>query len=115
MGAIQRLSIARAKLSLRDYVTEEDVDCAIRIYTNSLESLGLSLETAGELQNIYSEQELKLIKYAERFFKNLVVWDDNSFKDIIVELMQEFDVEVTMARRCAEIGRNNIIKERENE
>lgn len=114
MGAIQRLSIARAKLSLRNYVTEEDVDCAIRIYTNSLESLGLSLETAGELQNIYSELELKLIKYAERFFRNLVVWDDNSLRNIIVELMQEYDVEVDIARRCGEIAKNNITQEREN-
>ena len=57
MGAVQRLATARAKLSLRDYVTEEDVDCAIRIYTNSLKSLGLTLETAGAIQNVYSTLE----------------------------------------------------------
>ena len=114
MGAIQRLSIARAKLSLRDYVTVEDVDCAIRVYTNSLESLGLSLETAGAIQNVYSEQEVKLIKHTEQYLQNILTWDENTIKDVILELMQEYDVEVEMARKCAEIGKKNTIKEREN-
>lgn len=114
MGAIQRLSIARAKLSLRDYVTTEDVDCAIRIYTNSLESLGLSLETAGAIQNVYSDLEVKLIKHTEQYLQNILTWDEGTVKDLIVELMQEYDVEVDIARKCVEIGRKNTIKEREN-
>lgn len=114
MGAIQRLSIARAKLSLRDYVTESDVDDAIKVYTNSLESLGLSLETAGEIQNIFSDLEVKLIKHSENYLKNILEWDENNIKELIVELMQEYEVEVDVARRCAEIGKQNIIKEREN-
>ena len=114
MGAIQRLSIARAKLSLRDYVTVDDVDCAIRIYTNSLESLGLSLETAGEIQNIYSDLEVKLIKHSEQYLSNLLAWDDVNIQNLVVELMQEYDVEVDMAKRCIQISERNIIKEREN-
>lgn len=114
MGAIQRLSIARAKLSLREYVTESDVDCAIRIYTNSLESLGLSLETAGAIQNIYSDLELKLIKHGEHFLQNLISWDDVVLQNLVVELIQEYDVEVDMAKRCTKIAEENIVKEREN-
>lgn len=114
MGAIQRLSVARAKLSLRDYVTVDDVDDAIRVYTNSLESLGLSLETAGDLQNVYSDKEVQLIKHAEQYFSNMLTWDENNVRDLIVELMQEYDVEVDMARKCAEIGKENNIKVREN-
>lgn len=115
MGVIYRLAVARAKLSLRDFVEMEDVDCAIRIYTNSLKSLGLSLETAGATQNIYSDKEVSMIKYAEAYFRPMLTWNEDNVKKGIVEIMQEYDVEFREARKFLEIGKENIIKERETQ
>lgn len=112
MGAVYRLAIARAKLSLREFVIEEDVDCAIRIYTNSLKSLGLSLETAGAIQNIYSDLEISLIKESENYFRGKLDWTKDDVKSLLLDLIEEYDIDINLARRCAEIGKNNIQKER---
>lgn len=66
---IERLAIAHAKLYLHEYVNERDVHEAIRLYSESLDTIGLNPETAGEIDNILSKKELNLIKYAEELIK----------------------------------------------
>lgn len=69
LKAIERLSVARAKVELRDYVELRDALDAIRIYKDSLSSLGLEPTTAGELQNLKSNNEIGVIKKAESMIK----------------------------------------------
>lgn len=57
LKALERMSIARAKSELREFVTSDDAKCVLNIYKGCLDKLGLSIETAGELQNIRSDKE----------------------------------------------------------
>jgi len=65
LKAIERLSVARAKLELRNYVEVEDANDAIEIFRNALKTIGLVPETAGDIRGIKSDSEIKKIKMAE--------------------------------------------------
>jgi len=65
LKAIERLTIARAKAELREEATVDDVKCAISIYTKDLETLDLSPETAGELQQVMSNGQMKMVNDTE--------------------------------------------------
>ena len=67
--SLERLTIARAKTELRDIATVEDAKCAIRIYCKSLESIGLTPETRGELENVLSDAEMQLVNDTESMIK----------------------------------------------
>ena len=67
--SLERLTIARAKTELRDTATVDDAKCAIRIYCESLESIGLTPETRGELENVLSDAEIKLVNDTESMIK----------------------------------------------
>lgn len=69
LKAIERLTIARAKTELRDKANVDDARCAIRIYSKALESIGLTPETAGELENIKSEKEIQAIADTEKLIR----------------------------------------------
>ena len=69
--SIKRLTIARAKVELRDVATVKDAEESVSIYTKSLESIGLDLTTVGEKQSVMSPRELQIIKDAENSIKEL--------------------------------------------
>lgn len=69
LKAIERLTIARAKCELRELATVNDARCAIEIYKEALESIGLSPETAGELESVRSNEELQLINDTENMIR----------------------------------------------
>ena len=62
LKSLERLTIARAKCEGRNVTKLSDAQEAIRIYTESLESLGLDLTKAGELVGMTSEKELDHIR-----------------------------------------------------
>lgn len=67
LNAIKRLASAYAKLHLRDEILVDDVKEAIRIYSDSLETLGLTVITANEFkEDYYSENDLEAIGYLEK-------------------------------------------------
>lgn len=70
LKSLERLTIARAKCEGRDYTELSDAQEAIRIYTESLESLGLTVTTAGELQSIMSDEEFEIINDIELMIKS---------------------------------------------
>lgn len=70
LKSLERLTIARAKCEGRDYTELSDAEEAIRIYTESLESLGLTVATAGELQSIMSDEEFEIINDIELMIRS---------------------------------------------
>lgn len=70
LKSLERLTIARAKCEGREYTELSDAQEAIRIYTESLESLGLTITTAGELQSIMSDEEFEIINDIELMIKS---------------------------------------------
>ena len=50
--SIKRLTVARAKVELRDVATVQDAKESVEIYKKSLESIGLDLTTVGEKQSV---------------------------------------------------------------
>ena len=70
LKSLERLTIARAKCEGRGYTELSDAQEAIRIYTESLESLGLTVTTAGELQSIMSDEEFEIINDIELMIKS---------------------------------------------
>ena len=69
--SIKRLTIARAKVELRDVATVDDAKESVAIYTKSLESIGLDLTTVGEKQLVMSPRELEIIREAEDSLREL--------------------------------------------
>ena len=69
--SIKRLTIARAKVELRDIATLKDAQESVAIYTSALKSIGLDLTTVGEKTSVLSPHEVKLIKDAEALIKDL--------------------------------------------
>lgn len=67
--ALERLTIARAKSELRDVADVHDAECSIRIYCEALESIGLTPETKGQLENVLSDAEVKLVNDTEAMIK----------------------------------------------
>ena len=75
LKSLERLTIARAKCEGRNVTKLSDAHEAIRIYTESLESLGLDLTKAGELIGMTSEKELDIISDVEK-----MVWARAEFE-----------------------------------
>ena len=69
LKSLERLTIARAKCEGRTVTKLSDAEHAIRIYNESLESLGLDLTTAGEIVGILSSHELEIISDIEKMVK----------------------------------------------
>ena len=69
LKSLERLTIARAKCEGRTVTKLSDAENAIRIYNESLQSLGLDLTTAGEIVGILSDHELEIISDIEKMVK----------------------------------------------
>jgi replicative DNA helicase Mcm len=69
LKSLERLTIARAKCEGRTTTKISDAEHAIRIYTESLESLGLDLSKGGEIVGILSSKEMEIISDVEQAVK----------------------------------------------
>ena len=67
--ALERLTIARAKCELRNEATVSNANHAIQIYTKSLETIGLTPETRGEIEHVCSDAEMAAINDVEKMIK----------------------------------------------
>jgi replicative DNA helicase Mcm len=61
LKALERLTIASAKSELRCEANEKDVERVLQIYLYSLDTVGLTPETAGALQLVRSDKENEII------------------------------------------------------
>ncbi len=115
MGAISRLSISKARLELHDIVSKEDAEEAIQIYSKSLESLGLSLVEAGEIQEVYSQSEIKAIDYCEDKIREQIDISEplnKEFKEeVILDLITGYRLSDTKANKIYELAKDNVFKE----
>lgn len=75
LKSLERLTIARAKCEGRNVTKISDAQEAIRIYTKSLESLGLDVSTAGELVGMTSDEEMEIINDIETMVKASVEFE----------------------------------------
>lgn len=66
LKSLERLTIARAKCEGRTITKRSDAEHAIRIYNESLKTLGLDITTAGEIVGIVSDKELAIIADVEK-------------------------------------------------
>lgn len=94
LKAIERLTIARAKCELRETATIEDAECAIRIYCKALQTIGLTPKTKGEVENVISDAEMKLVIDTENMLKARMEEQETQFlnNDIINAVKQEVGV-----------------------
>ena len=94
LKSLERLTIARAKCEGRTTTKRSDAEHAIRIYNESLESLGLDLTTAGEIVGMLSDRELEIIEDIEK----LVMAKCEFEMPLSSETMQGLEIECGM--RC---------------
>ena len=86
LKSLERLTIARAKCEGRTTTKRSDAEHAIRIYCESLESLGLTVETAGEIVGMLSNKELEIISDVEKMvwakaeYEGLPLSEESLFK-----------------------------------
>lgn len=116
LGAINRLSIARAKVELRENVTVDDAKEAIRIYSKSLEGLGLDFHNIGELQNVYSKLELEILAYAEESIDEVLSEygriNKNEKEQILLNLKNEFEYDVGKMKKIYSKAYHNVLEKR---
>ena len=85
LKSLERLTIARAKCEGRNVTKRSDAEHAIRIYNECLNSLGLTVETAGEIVGIVSDKELEIISDVEKMvwakaeYEGLPLSDESMF------------------------------------
>ena len=116
LTAIKRLATARAKVELRDMVTIDDAKEAIRIYSKSLEGLGLNLSTVGELQNVHSKIEMDIIEMAEDEIRELFDEYGKISKEqedaIIILLRSSFNHDVSNIKKLFKEAYRNVLDEK---
>lgn len=98
LKALERLTIARAKTELREEATVDDVNDAIRIYTKALESINLSVETAGAIEFVKSDAEMQLINDAENMIKTRMDMYGCSLYNVNLN-----DIRFSVGVRCHEL------------
>ena len=99
LKAIERLSIAKAKTRLSNVVSVDDARDAIRVYSKALESIGLSPETAGVLENVWSDSEMELVNEAEEMLRVRMKMNDNILDDDVMK-----EVRFELGPRCKNAG-----------
>lgn len=93
LEAIERLSVARAKVELREYVTLDDAKCAIDIFRNALKTVGLVPETAGSIRGVKSNKEMRQLEKAEVLIKKYFdLYGFNLPKGAVDEVKDEIKV-----------------------
>jgi len=105
LEALKRLTIAKARINLKEYATVEDAKEAISIYKAALKTLGLEPETAGAISNVKSKTEIKNIETAEEIIRNYKA----EYGDIIPKEVHE-DIKSDIQGRCGINDQSMIIK-----
>lgn len=95
---LQRLTVARAKVELREEATIQDAIEVVELYKKSLESVGLDLTTVGEVQAVRSPSESKLITDIENMIKELT-----EMYGLSIPKSELDDVHIEAQIRCASI------------
>ncbi len=104
LKAIERLSVARAKVELRELVLASDTKEALHIYNEALASVGLNPVTAGELEGMFSNKELELVHSAETMIRMRINEspDKNINENVKRNILHELKVECVNGRYNAE-------------
>jgi DNA replicative helicase MCM subunit Mcm2 (Cdc46/Mcm family) len=103
LGALERLTIERAKCELRDVAVKTDAECAIRIYCNALETIGLTPETAGTLESVMSDAEMQVLNDAENMIiAKMKQYDLTSVDDLLLS-----DIKHEIGVICYGLGLKN--------
>lgn len=110
--ALERLTIARAKVELRDVASVDDARHAIYIYSEALATIGLSPETAGEKESILSNNEVDLIREAESMIRHLRSLGGMFEDEIMAHVRHEIGV---MSRGMKNISLDKIMEEAIND
>lgn len=118
LGALKRIALTIARIRLRNYVTAEDAKEAIRIYSESLKTLGLNPKTAGELVGDKSNKELKELSKAESIISNYHseygdLIPHEAVKDIISELTVSCGYDEATAKQIYQDTMSNIQNQQE--
>lgn len=93
LKAIERLSIARAKVELREHVFIEDAKDAIKIFAGALKTVGLEPGTAGALRGTKSNKEIESIRIAEGLIKSYAESYGLSLpRDAVAEIKEDLRV-----------------------
>ena len=108
LKSLERLTIARAKCEGRTTTKIEDAQEAIRIYTESLYSLGLDLTTAGELVGAKSDKEMEIILDVEKMIKAKV---DFEGLPLSTESIQSLKIECGLKCHGTSLDSERIFKE----
>ena len=103
LGALERLTIERAKTELRDVAVKTDAECAIRVYCNALETIGLTPETAGTLESVMSDAEMQVLNDAENMIvAKMKQYDLTSVDDLLLS-----DIKHEIGVICYGLGLKN--------
>lgn len=107
LESLARLASARARILLRDQVTREDAEVAIRIMKKMLKDLGIDIDAGsvdmGELYG-YPARERSKMRMAIEMFKKLEDPDTGmvSAREFIDELVNKLDIDEDEARKILE-------------
>ncbi|MEN6554366.1 MAG: minichromosome maintenance protein MCM, partial [Methanobacterium sp.] len=103
MKAIERLSIARAKVELREHVYLDDAQDAIRIFSDALKTVGLEPGTAGALRGTKSNKEIEGIRVAEGLIKSYAdMYGLDLPREAVKEIKEEIKVPLNLSVGGAE-------------
>ena len=108
LKSLERLTIARAKCEGRTATKLSDAQDAIRIYTQSLESLGLDLSTAGEIVGIRSDKELGIINDVEVMIRAKVDFEGLPLSS---ESLQKLKIECGMMCHGTSLDPDNVFED----
>ena len=108
LKSLERLTIARAKCEGRTVTKISDAEHAIRIYTESLKSLGLDLTTAGEIVGMLSEKELQIISDMEDMVKAKVEFEGYPLSS---ETLQGLEIECGMKCHGTSLDPDGVLDE----
>ena len=108
LKSLERLTIARAKCEGRNVTKLSDAKEAIRIYTESLESLNLDLTKAGEIVGITSDKELEIISDVEMMVRAKVDFEGLPLSS---ESLQKLKIECGMMCHGTSLDPDNVFKD----
>ena len=107
LKSLERLTIARAKCEGRTATKLSDAQHAIRIYNESLESLGLDLTTAGEIVGMLSDRELEILDGIEKLVKTKCEFE----MPLSSETLQGLEIECGMRCHGTSLDPNRVLSD----
>ena len=102
------MTIARAKCEGRTVTKRSDAEDAIRIYCESLDTLGLTILTAGEIIGIISDKELEIIDSFEKLVLSKVDFEGLPLSS---ETLKTLEIECGMRCHGTSLDPEKIFKD----